>query len=288
MSCGEESFTKAIVHQIYNAFSRDYYEINNTELSFSEITDKIMENNLEFFKTEYDKIKNSDYVILIFPYLITGIPGIIKEYFDNINYSHENFDSSLIKSATDTRQNKLIKMNTRAKGLIITHTDFTQESYQPNSLHQSTIKRRLHCLNWMTLKSIGIEPLEPVILYSPVFTNMNRHLSHKSTLESFVQYNSKKSDQSNLNPSPLLPNISGINANADESHFNNPTNIKNDYVNSNSVDDYSRKSRSINISRNSMEKNRAKEQKYKNEFLQEISKINCFLDLLPKIDLTDI
>jgi putative NADPH-quinone reductase len=286
MSCGEESFTEAIVHQIHNSFSRDYYEINNTELSFSEITDKIMENNNKFFKTEYDKIKNSDYLILIFPYLITGIPGIVKEYFDNILYIHEDLDSSLNKTSTDLLQNKLINNNNRSKGLIITHTDFTQESYQPNSLHQSTIKRRLHCLNWMTLKSIGIEPLEPVVLYSPAYSNMNRHLSHKSTLESFVQYNSKKSDQSNLNPSPI-PNISGINANQDESNLNNNlTNLKNDYMNS--VDDYSRKSRSINISRNSIEKNRAKEQKYRNEFLSEISKINCYLDLLPKIDLTDI
>jgi len=236
-----------------------------------------MENNNKFFDSEYKNIRNANYVILIFPYLITGVPGIIKEYFDNIHYIHENFDTNLIKSGSDLQSNILKTNNIKSKGLIITHTDFTQESYQPHSLHQSTIKRRLHCLNWMTLNCIGIEPLEPVVLYSPVYNSLNQHFSKKSTLESFQQFNSKKTNpNSNLQPSHI-PNISGIN-NQDNSNL--PP-CHNDYVNT-------VESKSINISRNSINKKRSNEIKYKDDFLLEISKIDSYLDLLPRIDLTDI
>lgn len=108
--------------------------------------------NGEYINFEYEKLLKCSYLILVFPYIVTGVPSIVKDWLDKV-FIHAK------------RKNNL-PFQEKQKALIISITDFPEESFQPNALHRSTLKRRLHHLLYGTLKSNGISPLEPLFFYN--------------------------------------------------------------------------------------------------------------------------
>jgi putative NADPH-quinone reductase len=157
----DESFGKIVVSQIKKQIKLNVYDFDCTELQNSNF--KLLHNynteNEELLRKEFDKLLNCTYFYIIFPYTLTGIPSIVKDWFDKIfNYAF--------------KINKLPLMN-QTKALLICTTDFPEESFQPNSLHRSTMKRRLHHLFYGMLKANGIKPLEPLFFYNylPAFNN---------------------------------------------------------------------------------------------------------------------
>lgn len=244
LSLYEESFTKKILTQIYNNFSSDYYTIENTELGYSDTASKLLENKNDFLQQQKKYFEESHYIIMVFPFLISGIPGIMKEWFFKISET-----KAIVSSKFDIPKNK--------RALTITYTDFPQETYQPNSLHQSTINRRLHHLNWVTLKQCGFEPFEPVVFYSPVLKNNNTYLSHKSTIESFGNFGSKKSQ------------LEAANENKKDSYNENDKDSKSQFT-------------------KQSKKNKNQDMKMREEFLSELGKSIKYIDYFPLLDITDI
>ena len=249
ISFSDESLTKQIVNKISSSVSKEHYDILNTELGDFQTSVYIQENNKNFFDDELKRLDESEEIIIVFPYLITGTPGILIEFL-----------------------NKLFsKKGTRSKkGIVLTYTEFPKESFYPNSLHQSSIKRKLHFLNWIILKNNGIEPYEPIIMYNTQQKTSMNYLSHKSTNESF-RINSKKSNKENKEKESsklAMENISGI---AQDNFSYNEINDK--------------ESKSLNT-KGSLQRKRTIE--YRNEFLTDISKIIKMFDYFPRLDTTDI
>ena len=144
-----ESFGRNIMTQIISNTNKDLYSVVTTELSKTQFKKlNLMKEDKYAISSEKAKVSTCDYFILIFPYLTTGLPSIVKLWFDLI------FDKSYnIETA-------------ERKSLLITYTNFPQETFQPNSFHRSTLKRRLHFLLYGVLKHNNFQPVEPLVFYS--------------------------------------------------------------------------------------------------------------------------
>jgi putative NADPH-quinone reductase len=284
----EESFTKTILNSIYTHLPETHYDIKTTDLTDSVISENLLNKEKKFLLTEVEKLQKSSYFLIIFPFIVSGIPGLIKEWFDRILETQNN---NLLSQAYENKtknvgfDEKKLSKNTKSaiftekKGMIITYTDFPKEAFQPNSLHQSTIKRRLHYFNWVTLKYVGIEPCEPLVFYSNTSVGFNHNLlSHKSTFESnhFKKLNTNTVfGQPSANASMHVES-SNIIGNTNEK-------IK---VETGEVNDKDSKSQGTKFSppaRSKYYKHKARE-----DFLNELIRSIVSIDNIPAIDLTDI
>lgn len=146
----EPSFNNIIFENVKCSFSESMYNIDRTELTSSKFLNFKVGQTKEsdMIKEEFFKLNNCDYFILVFPYSITGVPSLVKEWLDQVLFNN------------DLSQSK------NRKGLIITYTSYPRESFKPNSFHRSTLKRRLHYLLYGALKAKSIQPLEPIVLYN--------------------------------------------------------------------------------------------------------------------------
>ena len=256
----DEDFSKQIVQTICNCLNKNNFDILITDLGELTYAQIIIGNDKSGIKNEFEKLRSSDYIYVVFPFCITGVPSMINAWFDKV------------LAFMTTPFNK-------KKALTITSTDFSQESFQPNSLHQSTVKRRLHHFNWLTLKHIGIDPLEPLVYYTPVIKQQISHLSHKSTLESF-KFNSKKSAIEKLREN----NISAI-GNDSNNNINKVDTICENDKESKSFGDKLERFSLVNKKNHRQEQ---QEQKARDDFLLEVSRAVKNIELYLKLDLTDL
>lgn len=143
----ESSFNKVIIEYINSSFTKTLFNIERTELSKYMNFSLNHGNDTSRINEEFSKISKCDYFILVFPYSITGVPSVIKDWLDKILFNRE------------------LNQNISRKGLVITYTTYPLESFKPNSFHRSTLKRRLHYLLYGVLKANSIQPLEPLVLY---------------------------------------------------------------------------------------------------------------------------
>lgn len=295
----EDSFTKTILNSIYNNLPDSHYDIKTTDLTDSTTAENLLNKEKSFLSSEFEKLRDSSYFLIVFPFIISGIPGLVKEWFDRILetqnniLSKQNVQNNLkIKNLRgqdnekdNTSNESAIKspMFTGKKGMIITYTDFPKEAFQPNSLHQSTIKRRLHYFNWVTLKYVGIEPCEPLVFYSNANVGFSQNLlSHKSTFESnhFKKCNTNRTNTVYGQPSAnasLHVESSNMIGNVSEK-------VK---VETGEINDKDSKSQGTKFSPPA---NRSKYYKHKarEDFLNELIKSVVSIDSIPIIDLTDI
>lgn len=291
----EDSFTKTILNSIYNNLPDSHYDIKTTDLTDPTIAESLLTKEKSFLTSEFEKLMDSSYFLIVFPFIISGIPGLVKEWFDQILETQNNIlskqnDLRILNLRGQDEKEKFKNdsatkspMFTGKKGMIITYTDFPKEAFQPNSLHQSTIKRRLHYFNWVTLKYVGIEPCEPLVFYSNANVGFNQNLlSHKSTFESnhFKKCNTNKTNtlfgQPSANAS-LHVESSNMLGNVNEK-------VK---VETGEINDKDSKSQGTKFSPPA---NRSKYYKHKarEDFLNELIKSVVSIDSIPIIDLTDI
>jgi putative NADPH-quinone reductase len=288
----EESFTKTILNSIYNNLPESHYDIKTTDLTDSTTAEYLLNKERKFLSSEFEKLKECSYFLIIFPFIVSGIPGLVKEWFDRIletqndllNQVNEVKPKNLrihdkSRKASDMNGRSLFK---EKRGMIITYTDFPKEAFQPNSLHQSTIKRRLHYFNWVTLKYVGIEPCEPLVFYSNANVGFNQNLlSHKSTFESnhFKKCNTNKTNTVLGQPS--------ANASIHVESSNMIGNVNEKLkVETGEINDKDSKSQGTKFSppaRSKYYKHKARE-----DFLNELIRSVISIDNIPIIDLTDI
>lgn len=277
VSLSEDSFTKSIINAIYNSFPETHFDIKSSDLASQAFSENLLKRKRDFLSEEFEKLAKSDYFIVVFPYLVTGIPGIIKEWFDIVLEKEKCLDFSKPTSCRLLNQGKL----QNKKALTITYTDFPQEAFKPNALHQSTIKKRLHHFNWLTLKYIGMDPCEPIVYYSSNSKAVSsQQFSHTSTIESF-KYNSKKTNKDNEKT------INNNNNNA-QNISNNISAINGENARAAETNDNDKESRSFSKMSLMNKKGKQLDNKAKEEFLIEVSKCVKKIERFQILDITDI
>lgn len=133
---------------------------------------------------ESQKLYSCEIFIIVFNFTLTGLSSVFKEWIDKIFTSYRPLDNKY--------------------SLLVSYTSFPQENFMPNSLHKSTIKRRLHYINWVTLKDNMFIPNEPLVFYD-FEKYKSSYLTNKSTVDSFkIMTNTSKVEYKEGNSNNFL------------------------------------------------------------------------------------
>lgn len=251
-SFNDSTFSVSVFHKIKSLFSEVFYTFEKTELHNSEFRSFGVRADSNVIAREFSKLKHCDFLILIFPYSIMGLPSIVKDWFDKVLYKKDmsNFNHK--------------------KGLVVTYTPYPRESFKPNSFHQSTIKRRLHYLLYGIFKSCSIQPLEPLVFYN--YSQLNSDLSSfSSNTGSIHMRNNSRSDIDEL--SRVLTSKLA-NAEVIENDSNNSN------INVNSI-------RTQSVSKNKKERSNKGAQE-REEFLSELTSSLMCIEEANEIDIVEL
>lgn len=110
------------------------------------------------------QLKNADHVIFQFPFWWFSVPAILKGWFDRVLIKGFAYD------ANKTFERGLLRGKTAS---LITSTQSGMETYQENGLHGVTMNQLLLPIHH-TLRFVGIETLEPLIIYNAFQINDER------------------------------------------------------------------------------------------------------------------
>ena len=221
---------------------------------------KDYENKIKFNKEksleyEFTLLKNSDSLIILFPYSISGIPSMVSIWFESLlNYSkYKNIDLNIEnyytsdKLENNTSPNNTYKLGSNnivdlnldnskrivlKKALLISIINFPESSFQPNSIHQSTVKRRIYHFLFGTLKTNNIIPLEPLLFYNFTSYGLKKTATKSSNNDSlsFNTNNNINNNENNENNAVISINkkvIDYIEPIELESQSNNATSLRN-------------------------------------------------------------
>lgn len=151
---------------------------------------------------------------------------------DFINISKEN--ANLVNLNNNLNLNNVNISNTLSmkKSLLISIVNFPESSFQPNSMHQSTVKRRIYHFLCSTLKINKIIPLDPLIFYNYSNHNLKKiysKSSHNDTLSLNTNNQIIQNDnlENNLISNINKKQIDNIEAIECEITSNNVTSLKN-------------------------------------------------------------
>lgn len=251
-SLNDSNFSSSVFHKIKSSFSEVLYTFDKTELHNSEFRSFKVKQDSSIVAKEFSKLKSCDYLILIFPYSIMGLPSIVKDWFDKIMYKKD-----------------LTGLNSK-KGLVITYTPYPRESFKPNSFHQSTIKRRLHYLLYGIFKSCSIQPLEPLVFYN--YTQVNGDISSFSS--NTVSINICNNNRLEIDELSRVLTSKFANAEVVENDSNNSN------INVNSI-------RSQSVSKNKKERSN-KGALERDEFLSELTSSLMCIEEANEIDIVEL
>lgn len=121
------------------------HSLTLTNLSSDNILNGLINNDSTVLDEETQKLYSCEIFIIVFNFNLIGLSSVFKEWIDKIFSRYRPLDSKF--------------------SLLVSYTNFPQENFMPNALHKSTIKRRLHYVNWVTLKDNMFIPNEPLVFY---------------------------------------------------------------------------------------------------------------------------
>lgn len=140
-----------------------------TEIANKDYFNLMIEQKNKKFKSEIteeiEKLLWCDYLIIVFPFWWSGMPAIMKGWFEKVFACGtawdfgKAFDEGLLKGKF---------------GLVVSSVGSPQAVYSVDSLQKSSVKRRMFYLTWGTLKFCGMQPLEPCFFHGASGTEDQR------------------------------------------------------------------------------------------------------------------
>lgn len=160
------------------------HSLTLTNLSSDNILNGLINNDSTVLDEETQKLYSCEIFIIVFNFNLIGLSSVFKEWIDKIFSRYRPLDSKF--------------------SLLVSYTNFPQENFMPNALHKSTIKRRLHYVNWVTLKDNMFIPNEPLVFYD-FGKYKNSFITNKFTVDSFkIITNTSKVEEKDGNSQNFL------------------------------------------------------------------------------------